>query len=136
MADIRPRVDAAHDRLAALREVEIVVKSFQSVTPTTEMVAGYAIAIEGLPTWAISEAVRRWLRGDVLEGANLAFPPSPPQLRKMAMEELAKARAALHRAERLLTASVSVPKQASDEMRARTQAILKRHGFAPPESPI
>jgi hypothetical protein len=94
------------------------------------MVAGYEIAVGDLPTWTISNAARRWLRGDAPEGANLAFPPSPPQIRKMALEELAKAKALLYRVERLLNASVSCPKQASAEMKARTEAILKRHGWS------
>ena len=46
----------------------------------------YFIALEGLPKWAISGACRKWLRGEVedLKDVNLAFAPSPPQMRRLA----------------------------------------------------
>ena len=62
-------------------------------------------ALEDVPAWAVAAAGRRWIRGEVAvldDKPNLSFPPSPPQLRALAVDEWSKARAALWRYRRLL----------------------------------
>ena len=45
----------------------------------------YREALDDLPAWCVEQACRDWLRGDVAGEQNMAFAPSPPQLRKIAL---------------------------------------------------
>lgn len=75
--------------------------------------AAYEMALDDVPVWAVRAAVKSWLRGDVDllgERVNLAFPPSPPQLRALAMDEWSKARGALWRYRRLINGKPEVAK--------------------------
>lgn len=129
----RADAEALPDMETALTEIAMLIRAFPVAKLTQEQdiarVRAYAIAMDDIPTWAIAEACRRWLKGDVPEGSNLSFPPSAPQLRALAAEELAKAKAALLRAERLLNAKVEKPKKLSEDRRREAEAILGRYGY-------
>jgi hypothetical protein len=77
----------------------------------------YEIALEDVPAWTVGAAAKRWIKGEVAilgDRVNLSFPPSPPQLRALAMDEWAKARGALWRYRRLMggkTARVVPPEK-------------------------
>lgn len=132
--EARKYANAAPDMETALIEIAQVVLAFPAAKLEGEQakarVKAYSKAMDDVPTWAIAEAARRWLKGDVsLPDANLSFPPSPPQLRLLAAEELAKAKAALLRAERLLNGVVEKPKKLSEDRRREAEEILGRYGY-------
>lgn len=93
---------------------------------------GYAVALEGVPSWAVQEACARWLRGDVEDG-NLAFAPSPPQLRKIANAVMVPIRAQRVLLERVLSARVEEEFSAEhrEEMLSRLSSALKPMGMKP-----
>lgn len=47
--------------------------------------SGYLIALQGRPGWAIEEAVKRFLRGEV-DGASKKYCPRPPELAEIVAE--------------------------------------------------
>jgi hypothetical protein len=51
------------------------------------MLAGYLVALEGYPEWAIVSAGRKFMRGEV-KGQSLAFSPLPAQLAVAVVAEL------------------------------------------------
>lgn len=104
-----PLADAAPDPEAALAEVGKLLCAFPaaplSTAATKARMEAYDIALEDVPAWAVEAAARRWIKGEVAtlgDKVNLSFPPSPPQLRALALDEWAKARAALWRYRRLM----------------------------------
>jgi len=107
--EVAPLAEATPDKFAALGEVARLLLAFpaSSLGPdaATARSEAYAIALEDVPAWTVKAAARRWIRGEVSvlgDKPNLSFPPSPPQLRTLALEEWAKARAALWRYRRLM----------------------------------
>ena len=106
--EIAPLAEAKPDPLTALREVARLLLAFPAGN-VSEAVAearseAYEIALEDVPAWTVKAAARRWIKGEVAtlgDKVNLSFPPSPPQLRALALDEWAKARGALWRYRRL-----------------------------------
>lgn len=47
-------------------------------------VQAFRVALDDVPAWAVEEAARDWLRGQVPSDYNTTFAPLPPQLRKLA----------------------------------------------------
>lgn len=47
----------------------------------------YMIAIEDMPAWAVTAAIRGWYRGEHGAEHNYTFAPAPAALRKLAMAE-------------------------------------------------
>lgn len=89
--------------------------------------AAYFEALADQPAWAISRACRRWLRGEgegELAFANLAFAPSPPQLRRLCAAETRPVRAQAARLERLLAAAPEAEPHLPEERRAAMAARL------------
>jgi hypothetical protein len=88
----------------------------------------YFEALAGEPAWAIGRACRRWLRAEVegvLGAANLAFAPSPPQLRRLVEAETLPVRHQAARLEKLLRAEPEGGAALSEERRAVMAARLK-----------
>lgn len=91
---------------------------------------GYMVALDDLPSWAVAEACRRWLRGEAGDH-NYNFPPLPPILREVAQHcanVLALERVQL---QRLLEADViEDPREFTDEERGenlqRLAVVLHR----------
>lgn len=79
----------------------------------------YVSVMADLPGWAIRIACDKWLRGDA-EG-NLAFAPSPPQLRQLAEAQTLSHRAAIVKLRRVLDA-VPMEYRAPSEDRAAIAA--------------
>jgi hypothetical protein len=65
---------------------------------------GYLTALEGVPTWAVAEASRRWLQAKA-GPQNYDFAPSPPRLREIADDALSEVRGQRCVLQRLLKAS-------------------------------
>jgi hypothetical protein len=107
--EIAPLAEAKPDPVIALREVARLLLAFStanlSVAAAEARSEAYEIALEDVPAWTVKAAARRWIKGEVAilgDKVNLSFPPSPPQLRALALDEWAKARGALWRYRRLL----------------------------------
>ena len=79
---------------AAMALVSKILIAYPSAQMTEAKAAAmseaYLDALSDIPPWAIEGARKRWNRGEVsgLGDANLAFAPSAPQLRLLAIEEL------------------------------------------------
>lgn len=54
---------------------------------TDMMLAAYGVALSGYPTWAIANAARKFVRGEI-EGQSLAFCPRPPELGAAVRKEM------------------------------------------------
>lgn len=119
--EIAPLAEAKPDPVIALREVARLLLAFStanlSVTAAEARSEAYEIALEDVPAWTVKAAARHWIKGEVAilgDKVNLSFPPSPPQLRALALDEWAKARGALWRYRRLMggkTARVVPPEK-------------------------
>lgn len=48
----------------------------------------YLVALEGVPPWAIAEAIRRWHRGECGQGYNYRWAPAPAELRQLSKERV------------------------------------------------
>ena len=113
-----------------LKEVAMLFLAFPSANvgeaAATARAEAYKIALEDLPTWAVTAAARRWVKGDVAslgDKVDMRFPPSPPQLRKLAAEELSEVRAVGVRCRRLMSAKVR--KEIDAAQRAATAARIR-----------
>ena len=90
----------------------------------------YFEALSGEPAWAIARAGTRWLRGEA--DGNLAFAPSPPQLRRLVEAETLPVRHQAARLRKLLGAGVTseaaIPEGRRAEMAARFAALARSLG--------
>ena len=64
----------------------------------------YLVALDDVPAWAISEAIRKWHRGECLERHNYSFAPAPAELRMIVLEVLRPAKHAISHLEAVLNA--------------------------------
>lgn len=69
----------------------------------------FRIALDDLPAWAVEQAVKAWLRGEVEGRSNVAFLPAPPQLRDLAKRAMAPVLAERRQLRTLLRAEVVEP---------------------------
>lgn len=109
--DVAPLAEAKPDAFRSLKQVAKLLAVFPAGNFSEAVIdarsEAYEIALEDVPAWAVEAAAKRWIKGDVDalgDRPNLSFPPSPPQFRALALDEWAKARAALWRYRRLLDA--------------------------------
>lgn len=107
--EVAPLAEAKPDPVTALMQVSKLLVVFPAATISGAILEArreaYETVLEDIPTWAVEAAAKRWLKGDVAalnDKPNLSFPPSPPQLRALALEEWSKARATLWRYRRLM----------------------------------
>ena len=107
--EVAPYAEAKPDAFSALRQVAKLLAVFPAGNMSDAVIdarsEAYDIALEDVPAWAVEVAAKRWIKGEVAilgDKPNLSFPPSPPQLRALALDELAKMRGALWRYRRLL----------------------------------
>ncbi|SCM75386.1 hypothetical protein KL86PLE_20054 [uncultured Pleomorphomonas sp.] len=107
--EVAPLAEAKPDAVVALGQVAKLLTVFPAANIGAAVAKArreaYEIAIEDVPAWTVEAAAKRWLKGEVAtlgDKVNLSFPPSPPQLRALALDEWAKARAALWRYRRLM----------------------------------
>lgn len=123
--EVAPLAEATPDPVTALGEVAKLLLAFPAATLSpavaTARSEAYDIALEDVPAWTVKAAARRWIKGEVAilgDKVNLSFPPSPPQLRALALDEWARARAALWRYQRL--------------MGGKTERVVPLEGRRPP----
>ncbi|PIO96157.1 hypothetical protein [Pleomorphomonas carboxyditropha] len=107
--EVAPLAEAKPDSMIALQEAAKLLTVFPAGNISEAVLdarsKAYDIALEDVPAWAVEAAARRWIKGEVAtlgDKPNLSFPPSPPQLRALALDEWAKARAVLWRYRRLM----------------------------------
>lgn len=87
---------------------------------STDQADGFIDVFEDLPHWAVEQACKKWLRGEV-KNQSLAFAPKPPQIRRAALDELQPIRSERNKLEMLVRAKVE--KEYSPEYR---QSMLER----------
>ncbi len=111
--EVAPYAEAKPDAFSALRHVAKLLAAFPAGNMSDAVIdarsEAYDVALEDVPAWAVEVAAKRWIKGDVAtlgDKPNLSFPPSPPQLRVLALDELSKMRSALWRYRRLLAGRV------------------------------
>ncbi|WP_156886774.1 hypothetical protein [Pleomorphomonas oryzae] len=111
--EVAPRAEAKPGSVAALQEAAKLLVVFPASNISEAVIdarsEAYEIALEDVPAWTVEAAAKRWLKGEVAvlaDKPNLSFPPSPPQLRALALDEWGKARAALWRYRRLMEGRV------------------------------
>lgn len=120
---------AQHLAPASPADIGAVLALLQCAFPAAAMdavtarahVRAYALALEGVPAFALDEAARRILRGEA--GLKHAFMPTPPQLRDTANEASRPARWHAVQLRRLLDAEVE--REVSEEERARVVARFR-----------
>lgn len=97
---------------------------------------GFIAALEDLPTWAVAEACRRYIRREAGEDHNYNFAPSPPVLRKIARDIHVMAAALQDRLQRLLDAEVVPDPRAytEDERAANVNKLAKLLGSFRPRA--
>jgi len=88
----------------------------------------YREALADLPAWAVERAVCFWNRGEHGQGnENYAFPPSPPQLRRLARLVADPVRHQYGQLRRLLDAEVvAEPKAKDEDAKARVAEMASR----------
>lgn len=87
----------------------------------------FAEALADVPTWAVVEARKAWLRGDrehFGEDANFAFPPSPGQLASAARSIRSQMLGEALRLRRLQAATVQEQMPANPEMIRRIAKLV------------
>jgi hypothetical protein len=126
---------AVQARVDQLVEAEIAADVDQTMTVVVELLEafpaaklsdeqarlkakGYITALEGVSTWAVVEARRRWLQARAgLQ--NYDFAPTPPRLREVADEVLVDVRAQRLFLQRLLKAEAVQEEKQDPETRRR-----------------
>jgi hypothetical protein len=101
------------------------------------MLAGYGVALAGYPRWAIANAARKFVRGEVA-GQSLAFCPRPPELATVVRAEMMpvyrqverEAQAAAQRRDMAELRARPVPTDASRQRVAALVADLHRDDAA------
>lgn len=86
----------------------------------------YMIALEDMPSWAVSQAIRAWYRGECGSEHNYTFAPAPAVLRKLAMTERWKVASRVKALGELLEAVPEV--EFSDDHRAEMIGKLRSIG--------
>lgn len=121
---------AAHLAAASAEEIAGAYGLLRVQFPAADMDAGQAravakgflLALEGVPAFALEEAVSRVLRGRA--GINPGFMPTAPQLRQIVDDVSRPARWHLVQLQRLLAAPIE--KAVTEEERARVTARFKQ----------
>jgi hypothetical protein len=95
----------------------------------------YEIALEDVPWWAVSIAIRKWHRGHCGSEYDYKWAPESADLRKLAMREIKEPHARVLAINRVLTAAPYVD---CETIRQRNQAafIAAFSGKVPPGMPI
>ncbi|MBS1166895.1 MAG: hypothetical protein H6R00_2920 [Proteobacteria bacterium] len=109
MDEVAPLAEAKPDAVVALAQVAKLLTVFPAANIDAAVAKvrreAYETALEDVPAWTVAVAAKRWIKGEVSalnDKPNLSFPPLPPQLRALAVDEWSKARAALWRYRRLM----------------------------------
>ncbi len=126
ITDLEGSLTPASEREIAAEFTKLIL-AFPAQSVSQDVAAiraeAYFTALSDLPAWALREACRKWLRGEA--DGNLAFAPSPPQLRRLADEALIPVRAQMVRLRKLLHARGEgrVCGERSVEMRRKFEAL-------------
>lgn len=117
----------ANEVLGAVTRMLLALPSKASGEAIGEAKAdAYMIALEDMPAWAVTAAIRGWYRGEHGPDYNYTFAPAPADLRKFAMAERWRVAGRVKDLEELLEA---VPeREFSDKHRGEMLLKLKSLG--------
>lgn len=80
--------ETANEVLGAITSLLLALPSKASGEATGEAKAeAYMIALEDMPAWAVTAAIRGWYRGEHGTDHNYTFAPAPSVLRRLVMAE-------------------------------------------------
>lgn len=117
----------ANEVLGAVTKMLLALPSKGAGEATGEAKAdAYMIAIEDMPAWAVTAAIRGWYRGEYGTEHNYTFAPAPAVLRKLAMTERWKVSGRAKALGELLEAVPEV--EFSDDHRKEMLGRLQRIG--------
>lgn len=85
------------------------------------MADGFLTALDDVPAWAVERACRAWLRGEV-DGGAPRFAPTPPELRKVALQQMAPVFREKRSWERVLQAEIE-PEYSPEEREAQKRRM-------------
>lgn len=121
------RQDAENDEQG--RRIAELLTAYASQLGEDEAAAlagAYRIALDDVPAWALREAVRGWLRGEVGgSAARRSFPPPAPILRDYALSRIAVTKGRIVALRRLLDARER-PRALTHEERAQAHERFSR----------
>ena len=107
LGEVTCLLEAGHDRPKVGQTIGLLLAAFpgqgSSQDVVTARLAGYALALDGIPTWAIEAAAKAWLRGEVEEAGQ--FAPSPPVLCMLAKSFVTRVQHERDGYDRLLSAA-------------------------------
>lgn len=107
LGEVTSLLDAGHDRQRVGQTIGLLLAAFPGQGSSQEVVtarlAGYALAVDDIQTWAVEMAAKAWLRGEVDDAGQ--FAPSPPVLSKLARSYVARVQQERDGYERLLSAA-------------------------------
>ncbi len=123
---------AGRDPVSIGKTLMILLAAFPAQSLSEEIVAariaGYRIALDDMPAWAVEEAAKMWLRGSLPEAGQYA--PAPPVLRRTAAALLAKVQNERAGYERLLYARLK-PVPATPICTKRAKELVKGSASSP-----
>lgn len=123
--------ETANEVLGAVTRMLLALPSKASGEATGEAKAdAYMIALEDMPAWAVTAAIRGWYRGEHGADHNYTFAPAPADLRKFAMAERWKVAGRVKALEELLEAVPEI--EFSDEHRREMLGKLRSIGLCSP----
>jgi len=84
--------DGTENRKARLGLVANLLLAFPITNGTSEAgrarAEAYLSALDDIPPWAITQAIKRWHRGECGHGYDYRWAPAPAELRELSMERL------------------------------------------------
>jgi hypothetical protein len=116
---------AAKTTLVLVTQLMLTMPGQKATEQSAEAKAeAYMVALEDVPAWTVSEALRGWFRGTYGPDHDYRWAPAPATLRKLALSEAWKVEGRVRLLEKLLTAEPRI--EFDDAHRTHMLARLAR----------
>jgi len=123
----------ANEVLGAVTRLLLALPSKAAGEATGEAKAeAYMMALEDLPAWAVTAAVRRWYRGECGPNHNYTFAPAPATLRDISIAEKWKVQGRADKLKGLLDATLEpeFSEEHCEEMRGKLRDLFAKTATA------